>query len=70
MASRRVIRRRAHAGEASVIIQVGGDVLVARLGDDGVGIPESGLRNVRQRAGTLGGSFTTAPRPGGGPILN
>ncbi|GLZ09391.1 histidine kinase [Actinomadura sp. NBRC 104412] len=67
------IARHAHASEAAVTVQVGGDEVVLRVEDNGVGIPEggrrSGLRNMRQRAEALGGSFSTAPRPGGGTIL-
>jgi hypothetical protein len=49
------------------------DVAAVRVEDDGVGIPEggrrSGLRNMRERAEALGGSFSTRARPAGGTIL-
>ena len=41
--------------------------------DDGVGLPEqgrrSGLRNLAERAESLGGSFEAARRPEGGTML-
>jgi signal transduction histidine kinase len=41
--------------------------------DDGIGIPpsgrRSGLRNLAARAGSLGGSFETRDREGGGSVL-
>ncbi|NEA26043.1 GAF domain-containing sensor histidine kinase, partial [Actinomadura bangladeshensis] len=67
------VARHARAGEAAVVIDVGDDDLTLRVEDDGVGIPEggrrSGLRNMRERAEGLGGSFSTRARPGGGTIL-
>jgi signal transduction histidine kinase len=67
------VARHARAGEAAVVIDVGDDDLTLRVEDDGVGIPEggrrSGLRNMRERAEALGGSFGTRTRPGGGTIL-
>ncbi|WP_131740108.1 sensor histidine kinase [Actinomadura roseirufa] len=64
--------RHARATEVTVVIDVGDD-LTLRVEDDGVGIPEggrrSGLRNLRERAEELGGSFTTRPRQGGGTVL-
>ncbi|MFI0353283.1 GAF domain-containing protein [Actinomadura sp. 9N407] len=66
------IARHARATEAAVVIEIGDD-LVLRVEDDGVGIPEngrrSGLRNMRQRARTLRGSFDVGPRPEGGTAL-
>ncbi|GAA1862195.1 sensor histidine kinase [Actinomadura bangladeshensis] len=67
------VARHARAGEAAIVIDVGDDDLTLRVEDDGVGIPEggrrSGLRNMRERAEDLGGSFSTRARPGGGTIL-
>ncbi|MFD0899197.1 GAF domain-containing sensor histidine kinase [Actinomadura sediminis] len=64
--------RHAHATEAVVNVRVG-DGLVLQVEDDGVGIPEggrrSGLRNMDERARTLGGTFDAGPRPGGGTVL-
>ncbi|WP_067461198.1 GAF domain-containing sensor histidine kinase [Actinomadura macra] len=66
------VARHAGASEASVVIDVG-DELKLRVEDDGVGIPKggrrSGLRNLRERAEGLGGSFTTRARSGGGTVL-
>lgn len=66
------VARHAHATEAVVVIDVG-EELTLRVEDDGVGIPEggrrSGLRNLRERADGLGGSFTARARPGGGTVL-
>ncbi|SEG91259.1 Histidine kinase-, DNA gyrase B-, and HSP90-like ATPase [Thermomonospora echinospora] len=67
------IARHAHAGEASVNVDVGDSDLTLRVEDDGVGIPEggrrSGLRNMADRAHRLGGTFTVQPRPEGGTRL-
>jgi signal transduction histidine kinase len=64
------VARHARASEATVVIDVGED-LVLRVEDDGVGIPEggrrSGLRNLGERAESLGGSFGTDAR--GGTVL-
>jgi signal transduction histidine kinase len=66
------VARHARASEATVVIDVGED-LVLRVEDDGVGIPEggrrSGLRNLGARAESLGGSFGTDARAGGGTVL-
>ncbi|MFD0899168.1 GAF domain-containing sensor histidine kinase [Actinomadura sediminis] len=66
------VARHAQATETAVNIDVGDDVTV-RVEDDGVGIPEdgrrSGLRNIDDRARTLGGTSTAEPRPGGGTAL-
>jgi signal transduction histidine kinase len=52
--------RHAQAGAVRVEVEVTGRDVVARITDDGVGITpngrQSGLRNLRERAGTLGGA--------------
>jgi signal transduction histidine kinase len=66
------IVRHARARRVDVVMDVGDD-LVLKIEDDGVGIPEtgrrSGLRNMAERAESLGGSFATRPRQGGGTTL-
>lgn len=66
------VARHAHASEAIVVIGVG-DELVLRVEDDGVGIPaggrRSGLRNLAERAESLGGSCATHSREDGGTVL-
>ncbi|QKW37029.1 GAF domain-containing sensor histidine kinase [Actinomadura sp. NAK00032] len=66
------VARHAHASRVSVAIDVG-DELCLRVEDDGVGIPEggrrSGLRNMGERAGKLGGSFIAEPGPDAGTVL-
>ncbi|MFD0688659.1 GAF domain-containing sensor histidine kinase [Actinomadura fibrosa] len=64
--------RHAQASEVSVAIKVGDD-LTLRVQDNGVGISgggrRSGLRNMRERAESLGGSFETQPGPDKGTLL-
>jgi PAS domain S-box-containing protein len=66
------VARHAQATQADVDVSVR-EAVVLIVDDNGVGIPErhrtSGLANLRQRAETLGGSFTIAERPGGGTRL-
>lgn len=66
------VARHARASQAAVVIDVGDD-LALRVEDDGVGIPaggrRSGLRNLGERAESLGGSCAAEPRPGGGTVL-
>ncbi|MFI0447490.1 GAF domain-containing protein [Actinomadura sp. 6N118] len=66
------IARHARATEAAVVVEIGDD-LVLQVEDDGVGTSgtgrRSGLRNMRERARTLRGSFTVGPRPEGGTVL-
>ena len=60
------IARHAHASRAEVEVAASADSLVVRVSDDGVGLPsqraESGLRNVRCRASSLGGTLKLAGR--------
>ncbi|MFG2090543.1 MULTISPECIES: GAF domain-containing protein [unclassified Spirillospora] len=67
------VARHARATETMVVIDVGDEDLTLRVEDDGVGIPQggrrSGLRNMSDRAGGLGGDCTTRDRPGGGTVL-
>jgi signal transduction histidine kinase len=66
------VARHAQASQVSVSVDVGDD-LVLRVEDDGVGIPvdgrRSGLRNLDERARSLGGSFKAGRREGGGTLL-
>ncbi|WP_099897637.1 GAF domain-containing sensor histidine kinase [Streptomyces sp. TLI_171] len=66
--------RHAKAARVEVALQaVGGQVSVT-VRDDGVGIPaqgrRSGLRNLAERARTLGGTLTVTVPPAGGTLLN
>jgi signal transduction histidine kinase len=65
------VARHAHATSAQVLLQVG-DEIVLTVSDDGVGVAagsrESGLRNMRDRAETFGGTFQMHPGPQGGTI--
>lgn len=65
--------RHAHARHVHVTVDAG-DSLVLVVEDDGTGIPpcgrRSGLRNLAERARTLGGSFEIRDREGGGSVLD
>jgi signal transduction histidine kinase len=65
------VARHAHAVSAQVLLQVG-DEIVLTVTDDGQGIAvvtrESGLRNMRDRAATFGGTFQVQRGPEGGTI--
>jgi signal transduction histidine kinase len=67
------VARHAHAHRVSVSVDVA-DALVLRVEDDGIGfgddakVPRGGLRNMRDRARTLGGRFEIAS-PGEGTVL-
>ncbi|MDT0301857.1 sensor histidine kinase [Streptomonospora wellingtoniae] len=63
-----------HAGASEVHVSVQADErLTLQVDDDGRGIPEdgrrSGLRNLAERALSLGGEFTVDPLPGKGTTL-
>ncbi|HEX6921156.1 MAG TPA: histidine kinase, partial [Actinomycetes bacterium] len=63
-----------HAGASSVDVRLeAGDTVVLTVVDDGKGIVlgdrESGLRNMRERAAGLGGTFDVRPGEGGGTTL-
>lgn len=63
-----------HAKATRVWVTIGTDPLVARIEDDGVGIPESrarssGLRNIGDRAARLGGRLVIERRQPSGTIL-
>lgn len=64
--------RHANATSLAINVSVEDDVRVEVV-DDGVGIsgdiPESGLRNLRQRADDAGGEFTVENMPTGGTLL-
>jgi two-component system sensor histidine kinase DevS len=66
------IARHAGATAAGVTLSVGAEV-VLRVSDNGRGLGEvtrrSGLRNMRERAQLLGGTFEITSRPGAGTQL-
>jgi signal transduction histidine kinase len=66
------VARHAAADNVDVAVSVDGDVLL-RVRDDGCGLPadrrESGLRNLADRAGELGGTLHLDDAPGGGTLL-
>ena len=65
------VARHAHATSAQVLLQVG-DEIVLTVTDDGRGIAagsrESGLRNMRERAESFGGTFQAERGPEGGTV--
>ncbi|MFF3110923.1 GAF domain-containing protein [Kitasatospora sp. NPDC057904] len=65
--------RHARAGRVEVALQAAGGRVALSVQDDGVGIPEqgrrSGLRNLAERAETLGGSFEVERLAEGGTRL-
>lgn len=71
------VARHARATQASVIVSTEGSEIVMTVADDGIGPPTdearmiagNGLRNLRQRAGALGGTCSLEPRNGGGALL-
>ncbi|GAA1755393.1 GAF domain-containing sensor histidine kinase [Streptomonospora arabica] len=66
------VARHADASEVHVSVQAD-ERLTLQVDDNGRGIPEngrrSGLRNLAERALSLGGEFTVDPVPGGGTTL-
>jgi signal transduction histidine kinase/CheY-like chemotaxis protein len=60
------VARHAHASSVVIRLSVSGGELALRVVDNGRGLPaeraESGLANLRHRAGALGGSMTAADR--------
>jgi signal transduction histidine kinase len=64
-----------HAAATAVSVTITADVSSVSLvvTDDGKGMPtngrRSGLANLERRAADLGGTFTAAPRPGGGTAV-
>jgi signal transduction histidine kinase len=63
-----------HAGEATatVLVRYNADHVVVEVCDDGRGAeaPEgNGIRGMRERAATLGGTFAATTRPGGGFLV-
>jgi signal transduction histidine kinase len=65
--------RHAEAARVNVKVVVRDDEIAVSVQDDGKGLPdtvqESGLRNLRARAGELGGSMELRPAEGGGTRL-
>ncbi|MBX6384564.1 MAG: GAF domain-containing sensor histidine kinase, partial [Microbispora sp.] len=65
--------RHAHATRATIAVRLENDRLTLLVEDDGVGIPargrRSGLRNLCDRAESLGGTCAVEPRDGGGTRL-
>ncbi|MET9230102.1 GAF domain-containing protein [Lentzea sp. NPDC003310] len=61
--------RHARATEMTLTVEAG-DALIITMVDNGLGMPpevaRSGLRNLEQRATSLGGALTVAEEPGGG----
>jgi len=76
------VARHARAHRVEVVLGASGSEVRLDVADDGVGIPDRvddqhesknggrGLANMRDRAEVLGGSFSVAPRPGGGTLLS
>jgi signal transduction histidine kinase len=68
------VARHARATKAEVDVATADGVLVLRVADNGVGMPEqevrrSGLGNLADRAATLGGGFSVGSAEGGGTVL-
>jgi PAS domain S-box-containing protein len=69
------VAKHAKASHVDVDVIVGSAVLLLRVSDDGVGLPDTptrqgeGLRNLASRAGTLGGAFRAARGAQGGTVV-
>ncbi len=67
------VAKHARAAHTDVAVEVSTEEVVLRVDDDGIGVPpevhESGLRNARERARGLGGTFTVGPRSPRGTSL-
>ncbi|MDE3722281.1 GAF domain-containing sensor histidine kinase [Nocardiopsis sp. N85] len=67
------VTRHAHATSVDVEVTVADGLVVLRVADDGIGLPEgahrSGLRNVASRAEELGGSMEIDSTPGSGTVV-
>jgi signal transduction histidine kinase len=67
------VARHARAGAASVDVWVSDSTVALEVSDTGVGIPEqrfeSGLKNARDRAASLGGTLEVTPNAGPGTLL-
>ncbi|ANP50622.1 signal transduction histidine kinase [Streptomyces griseochromogenes] len=67
------IARHARADRAQVVLTADGDEVLLTVSDNGVGIPpdgrRSGLRNMAERAGQLGGRLDVSGPDGGGTLL-
>ncbi|MFF9298362.1 GAF domain-containing protein [Streptomyces sp. NPDC014764] len=67
------VARHARASRAEVAVETDGREVRLTVADDGVGMPpggrRSGLRNMAERAGQLGGAFEVTDTPGGGTTL-
>jgi signal transduction histidine kinase len=68
------VARHAQASRADVDVATVDGFLVLRVADNGVGMPEDGVRrsglgNIADRAAALGGEFTVGPAEGGGTVL-
>ena len=69
------IARHAEAGHVRVATDVAGDAFTLTIEDDGVGFDPGtvpwgrGLTTVHAHVGSMGGTVSIAPRPGGGTVL-
>lgn len=68
------VARHAHASRAEIAIEVTEFEVLVEVRDDGVGLPpqlgrESGVRNARRRARSLGGSLELGPGPERGTVF-
>jgi signal transduction histidine kinase len=57
---------------ATVLVRYDADQVVVEVNDDGQGTQAAegnGIRGMRERAATLGGTLAANPRPGGGFLI-